>query len=193
MLACCARGEFVHLSPNDYTGSSLQLVEAFKQVPIEGKNCLVLGSISPWIECLLLHFKGQVTTLDYMTPVCDYKINTLRMDEYKGTQYDVILSFSSLEHDGLGRYGDPIYPNGDIDSCIEAYDMLAQGGHFLCAIPIGDGFIQGNYHRIYHKKRVDQMFSLFTRVGSVNYETFDSQLKFQGSDWQNQPLFICKK
>lgn len=37
------------------------------------------------------------------------------------------------------------------------------------------------------------MFSLFTRVGSVNYMTFDSQLKFQGGDWQNQPLFICKK
>jgi hypothetical protein len=126
LLNCCDNSEYKKLSPNDYPNSSLQFIEVFnKFVNLSGKTCLVLGSISPWVECLLLHFNAKcVTTLDYITPECNYKINTLSMNNYnKEMKYDVIISYSSLEHDGLGRYGDPINPNGDIDACIEAYSM----------------------------------------------------------------------
>lgn len=197
MLNCCNNSEYEKLSPNDYPNSSLQFVEVFnKFVNLSGKTCLVLGSISPWVECLLLHFNAEsVTTLDYITPECNYKINTLSMDNYKKEmKYDVIISFSSLEHDGLGRYGDPINPNGDIDACIEAYSMLNKEGYFICGIPIGDGCIEGNFHRIYNQKRIDKLFSLFNCfIGSVNYQTFDEKINFTGNNWQNQPIFIYKK
>ena len=197
MIQCCDNLEYEKLSPNDYPNSSLQFVEVFKKhVNVSGKNCLVLGSISPWIECILLHFNAKhVTTLDYIIPECDYKINTLSMDNYKKEmKYDVILSFSSLEHDGLGRYGDPINPDGDIDACIEAHTMLNPDGIFICGIPIGEGTIEGNGHRIYNKKRVDKLFSLFSEfIGSVNYQTFNEELNFSGSNWKNQPIFVYKK
>ena len=197
LLNYCDNSEYKKLSPNDYPNSSLQFVEVFnKFVNLSGKTCLVLGSISPWVECLLLHFNAKcVTTLDYITPECNYKINTLSMDNYnKEMKYDVIISFSSLEHDGLGRYGDPINPNGDIDACIEAYSMLNKDGYFICGIPIGDGCIEGNFHRIYNKKRIDKLFSLFHNyIGSVNYQTLDNKLNFSGTNWQNQPIFIYKK
>jgi hypothetical protein len=197
LLNCCDNSEYEKLSPNDYPNSSLQFVEVFnKFVNLSGKTCLVLGSISPWIECLLLHFNAKcVSTLDYITPECNYKINTLSMNNYnKEMKYDVVISFSSLEHDGLGRYGDPINPNGDIDSCIEAYSMLNKEGYFICGIPIGDGCIEGNFHRIYNKKRIDKLFSLFHNyIGSVNYQTLYNKLNFTGTNWQNQPIFIYKK
>jgi len=198
MLNCCNNLEYEKLSPNDYPNSSLQFVDVFnKYVNLSGKTCLVLGSISPWVECLLLHFNAEsVTTLDYITPECNYyKNNIVSMENYKKEmKYDVIISFSSLEHDGLGRYGDPINPNGDIDACIEAYTMLNKEGYFICGIPIGDGCIEGNFHRIYNQKRIDKVFSLFDYfIGSVNYETFDEKLNFNGNDWKNQPIFIYKK
>ena len=197
LLNCCDNSEYEKLSPNDYPNSSLQFVEVFnKFVNLSGKTCLVLGSISPWIECLLLHFNAEsVTTLDYIKPECNYKIKTLSMDNYKKEmKYDAIISFSSLEHDGLGRYGDPINPNGDIDACIEVYSMLNKDGYFICGIPIGDGCIEGNFHRIYNKKRIDKMFSLFHNyIGCVNYQTLDDKLNFTGQNWQNQPIFIYKK
>ena len=197
MLEVCNNSEYEKLSPNDYPKSSLQLVEVFnKFINLSGKKCLVLGSISPWIECLLLHFNAKsVTTLDYIIPECNYKINTLSMNNYKREmKYDVIISFSSLEHDGLGRYGDPINPNGDIDACIESYTMLNEEGYFICGIPIGNGCIEGNFHRIYNQKRIDKLFNLFNSyVGSVNYKTFDQNLNFSGNNWQNQPIFIYKK
>ena len=197
MLELCNNLEYEKLSPNDYPKSSLQFVEVFnKFVSLSGKNCLVLGSISPWIECLLIHFNAKsVTTLDYIPPECNYKINTLSMKNYKKeTKYDVIVSFSSLEHDGLGRYSDPLNPNGDIDACIEAYTMLNEEGYFICGIPIGNGCIEGNLHRIYNKKRIDKLFSLFKNyIGSVNYQTLDEKLNFTGNNWQNQPIFIYQK
>ena len=117
------------------------------------------------------------------------------MDNYKKEmKYDAIISFSSLEHDGLGRYGDPINPNGDIDACIEVYSMLNKEGYFICGIPIGDGCIEGNFHRIYNKKRLDKLFCLFHNyIGCVNYQTLDDKLNFTGTNWQNQPIFIYKK
>jgi len=197
MLELCRNLEYEKLSPNDYPKSSLQLVEVFnKFINLSGKKCMVLGSISPWIECLLLHFNAEsVTTLDYVTPKCNYKINILSMNNYnKEIKYDVIISFSSLEHDGLGRYGDPINPNGDIDACIEAYTMLKKDGYFICGIPIGNGCIEGNYHRIYNQKRINKLFSLFNSyIGSVNYQTLDQSLNFSGNNWQNQHVFVYKK
>jgi hypothetical protein len=197
MLEICNNLEYEKLSPNDYPKSSLQFVEVFtKFINLSGKNCLVLGSISPWVECLLIHFNAKnVTTLDYITPECNYKINTLSINNYnKNMKYDVIVSFSSLEHDGLGRYGDPINPNGDIDACIEAYTMLNEDGYFICGIPIGNGCIEGNFHRIYNQTRINKLFSLFKHyIGSVNYKTLDEKLNFTGNNWQNQPIFIYKK
>lgn len=197
MLELCDNMEYEQLSPNDYPNASLQFVQVFqKYINLTGKNCLVLGSISPWIECLMLSFNAEkVTTLDYILPICNYKINMLKICEYnKEMKYDVIASFSSLEHDGLGRYGDPINPNGDIDACIEAYSMLNKGGYFICGIPIGDGCIEGNNHRIYNQKRKNKLFSLFNNfIGSVNYLTLDENLNFVGNNWQNQPIFIYQK
>jgi hypothetical protein len=197
MLEYCNNKEYEKLSPNVYPKSSLQFVEIFKKyVNLSGKKCLVLGSISPWIECLLLHFNAKsVTTLDYTIPECNYKINMLSMENYKNNmKYDVIVSYSSLEHDGLGRYGDPINPNGDIDACIEAYTMLNEDGYFICGIPIGKGVIEGNYHRIYNNKRISKLFHLFSEfIGSVNFQTLDDKLNYINNDWQNQPIFIYKK
>jgi hypothetical protein len=112
----------------------------------------------------------------------------------KQLKYDIIISYSSIEHDGLGRYGDPINPNGDIDACIESYTMLNDNGYFICGIPIGYGCIEGNFHRIYNKKRIDKLFSLFSQfVGSINNTNYDNTLDFTGNNWKNQPIFIYKK
>ena len=40
--------------------------------------------------------------------------------------YDVIISYSSLEHSGLGRYGDYLNPNGDLETMDEIYNHLTK-------------------------------------------------------------------
>ena len=54
-----------------------------------------------------------------------------------------------IEHVGLGRYGDPIDPDGDIKSIRELVRVLAPGGNLLIATPVGRPRINFNAHRVY--------------------------------------------
>lgn len=103
----------------------------------------VIGSITPWLEALLLnHGAAAVTTVEHNVPVCAHP--KLRMQHYddfvasKPSQFDAVrpprglirvpsegnparlsagrqvVSYSSVEHAGLGRYGDPLDPDGDL-------------------------------------------------------------------------------
>ena len=54
-----------------------------------------------------------------------------------------------LEHIGLGRYGDPIDPDGDLSAIQELMRVLKPGGDLLIAVPVGVSRICFNAHRIY--------------------------------------------
>ena len=54
-----------------------------------------------------------------------------------------------LEHVGLGRYGEPIDPDGDLKSIRELVRVLAPGGNLLVATPVGRPRIAFNAHRVY--------------------------------------------
>jgi hypothetical protein len=41
--------------------------------------------------------------------------------------FDVVLSISSFEHDGLGRYGDPLNPDGDLAAMRSTRRLLKPG------------------------------------------------------------------
>jgi SAM-dependent methyltransferase len=65
----------------------------------------------------------------------------------------------TIEHIGLGRYGDPIDPRGDLKAANELKRVLKPGGHFLFVTPVGKPKIEYNAHRIYSFEQVMEMFS----------------------------------
>jgi hypothetical protein len=79
-------------------------------------------------------------------------------------QFDSIVSFSSLEHSGLGRYGDPMNPNGDIEAIRQIHCMLKSRGMLFLGLPTNDdgsSHIEFNAHRVYGKARLDVLFQRF--------------------------------
>jgi hypothetical protein len=64
----------------------------------------------------------------------------------------------TVEHVGLGRYGDPIDPDGDLKAIAELKRVLAPGGSLLFVAPVGRPKIVFNAHRIY---AYDQVVSYF--------------------------------
>ena len=63
-----------------------------------------------------------------------------------------------LEHIGLGRYGDPIDPTGDVKGARELSRSLAENGHLLVVVPVGKDKIVYNAHRIYSYESVLKLF-----------------------------------
>lgn len=81
-----------------------------------------------------------------------------------------VLSLSCMhvvEHIGLGRYGDPLDPTGDLKSIAELKRVLAPGGNLLFVTPVGgEAKIMFNAHRVY---RFDQISAYFKDLTLVNF------------------------
>lgn len=68
----------------------------------------------------------------------------------------------TIEHIGLGRYGDEIDPAGDLKSINELKRILKSEGDLLFVTPVGKPKIEFNAHRIYSYEQVIELFSPFT-------------------------------
>lgn len=64
-----------------------------------------------------------------------------------------------IEHIGLGRYGDKLDPDGDLEAIAELKRILAVGGTLLFVVPVGKPTIEFNAHRVYSYEQVLDCFS----------------------------------
>lgn len=100
----------------------------------------------------------------------DYRPATLNLDGLVSEHADLTkLQFASdsiaslscmhtVEHVGLGRYGDPVDPQGDIKAAAELARVLQPGGQLIFVVPVGRSRIEFNAHRVY---AYDQVLALF--------------------------------
>jgi len=63
-----------------------------------------------------------------------------------------------IEHIGLGRYGDPVVPNGSRKAAEELMRVLAPKGRLLVGIPIGRERVAFNAHRVFSPLTVATWF-----------------------------------
>ena len=88
----------------------------------------------PWIESLLLEIgAATVTTLEYNDIISNVKqLRVMKPTELRRIwknksvhrselEFDVVITYSSIEHSGLGRYGDPLNPWGDLIASAQAW------------------------------------------------------------------------
>lgn len=107
-----------------------------------------------------LHFCSIVSAF-VTTEFYDYRPAILELDNLNCRHADLtnlpfesnsILSLScmhTIEHVGLGRYGDPLDPDGDLKAFEELKRVCAIKGNLLIVVPVGKKRIQFNAHRIY--------------------------------------------
>lgn len=65
---------------------------------------------------------------------------------------DSLSSLHALEHFGLGRYGDPIHPEGHRIGLRNMGQILQPGGMFYLSVPMGPSRIEFNAHRVFGLK-----------------------------------------
>ena len=64
----------------------------------------------------------------------------------------------TIEHIGLGRYGDKLDPNGDLKAIKELKRVLSVNGNLLFVVPIGKPKMMFNAHRIYSYRQIIEYF-----------------------------------
>ena len=132
--------------------------EGLRHVPlISGGRVLVIGSENPWVEaCVLDAGAAQVTTLEYGKIVSQHpRIDTITPDQMRASYdkyseyFDSVVTFSSVEHAGLGRYGDAMNAYGDRQAIARAWCATKPGGYLVIGVPVGADAIAYNAHRVY--------------------------------------------
>jgi hypothetical protein len=135
--------------------------------------CRVLREISPQNHIdisSIFSFAGNISAF-FPTMYYEYQPPQVRLDGLTTDRIDLcalkfpdnsIKSLSCMhvvEHIGLGRYGDPLNPDGDLIAALELTRVLAQDGHLLFVIPMGEKpRLEFNAHRVYSYPQVIAMF-----------------------------------
>ena len=151
-------------NPGSYKFADVELVRdavAAHLPNVVGSTGVVLGSERPWVECLALEAgAATVWTFEYATVksthprVLAKPMKVMAADALTGAlpRFDWALTYSSLEHSGLGRYGDALNPDGDRLAVQQAWCMLKPGGFLVIGVPTTcalDGNLVFNAHRNY--------------------------------------------
>jgi SAM-dependent methyltransferase len=80
------------------------------------------------------------------------------------------------EHIGLGRYGDPLDPEGTRKAAAELQRVLAPAGQLLFSGPVGVPRVCFNAHRIHSP---DQILAMFPQLELVEFSGVDDHGRFR--------------
>jgi len=160
---------------------------------IKNKHVAVVGTEVPWAEAVLLNLGvSKVTTIEYR----ELTIEHASVDVFTPYQFaakflnrtaymfDAVFSYSSIEHAGLGRYGDPLMPYGDMEALAQIWCATKPSGYLFLALPMTktrkNCFVQWNAHRKYGYVRMQHL--------TANWKVLDEFNLFE-----NHFLYVLQK
>ena len=146
------------------------------------KSHFDIGSRIDGFVTHLLAMDMEVTLIDIREfPICVENLHTI-IDDATGLKQiadDSIQSMSalcSLEHFGLGRYGDPIDPEACFKCFREIQQKLKKGGNLYISVPIGRERLEFNAHRVFYASTIIEHFHQLelvefscTAAGEIEY------------------------
>lgn len=87
-----------------------------------------------------------------------------------------LSALCSLEHFGLGRYGDPINPEACFICFKEIQKKLKKGGNLYISVPVGSERVEFNAHRVFYASTIVEEFNQLqlvefscTAAGQIEY------------------------
>mmetsp|Transcript_62313 Transcript_62313/g.103627 ORF Transcript_62313/g.103627 Transcript_62313/m.103627 type:complete len:301 (+) Transcript_62313:239-1141(+) len=173
---------------------------------VHGRDVVVFGATEPWVECLVLAQGGaSVTTIEYKTVTYEHpKLRMMNVSEFEASVYggkgslaasfDVAIALSAFDHDGLGRYGDRLHPDGDMLAMRTAWRALRPGnGRLLLSVPIGPDRLVWNLHRRYGQLRLPRMLAGWEEVARLGWD--EKRISDEAADHRRrfEPLFILAR
>ncbi|MDO9083623.1 MAG: DUF268 domain-containing protein [Humidesulfovibrio sp.] len=167
------------------------LYQALETYSLSGKKILIIGSNCPWYEALCLAHSATPYVVEYGNIISTSDRIHIVSSQYVWSQadtYDACFSISSLEHDGLGAYGDPVDPNSDLETMKRTLHVLKPGGLLFLSMPVGVDSVRFNASRVYGPVRLARVMEGWNRKDSYGYS--EDLLETRG---ETQPLFVLEK
>ena len=155
----------------------------------------MIGTVEPWAEAILVNLgANNVTTIEYRELTIEHERVTTttpcRVAEQfisgQAVPFDTVFSYASVDHTGLGRYGDPLTPFGDLEATAQVWCMVKPGGYLILAVPVSSDrkkcYIIWNFGRVYGAVRLQHL--------TANWRVLDEILTF---DALLHRIFVLQK
>ncbi|MBC7907738.1 MAG: DUF268 domain-containing protein [Rhodospirillaceae bacterium] len=162
IIGLVKRGWYFHYGQTD-----IWLYEALKHHPITGKTVAIIGSACPVYEGMCLAYGGTPLTVEYQVRVTDDdRLRFISPDQFAaaGPRVEAAFSVSSFEHDGLGRYGDPLDHDGDLKAMAALTRQMAPDGLLYLTVPFQHDAVIWNVNRHYGPIRLPHLIRDWTLV-----------------------------
>ena len=129
----------------------------------------------------------------------EVRVQDLTYSEDVEPEFDLVTCLSTIEHVGLGRYGDPIDPWGDVKMARNLRRLLRPGGIMLLSFPVGRGTVVYNMHRIYSRRRRELLFGdlgVIERArgrSRLGYLRHKAEVRRRKPIASSQPIYVLEK
>jgi hypothetical protein len=160
---------------------------------ISNKEGVDMGSVTGWYSAAALAFNAKRSyIIEYNKIISEHPsvLPILKKDfDMSPRKFDFATSISSFEHDGLGRYGDPINPIGDLIAMKQLKKIVKRGGLLFLSVPIGKDTLIWNLHRVYGKLRFPLLIEGWKLIDMFGFNEMDFRRSYKNTI---QPVFVLK-
>jgi len=143
----------------------LRAANTEKHVDI-GSSVLTMSVLSAHVETTFVDYRPLQVSLPGLTSIAG---NILDLPFEDGS-VNSLSCLHVIEHIGLGRYGDPIDPQGSVKAANELQRIVHSGGRLLLSLPIGRERICFNAHRVHAPATV---LAMFPRMKLIEFSYVD--------------------
>jgi len=144
------------------------------------KEIVDIGSkLDGYIAHLLPYCKVtfiDIRPLDISVDNLLFKQGSITSLPLKSDSIETLSCLHVIEHIGLGRYGDPVDPNGHILAADELCRVLAPGGTLLLSTPVGEQRLCFDGHRIFNPVTIVSMFSKLQLINFCLIDDLDNKV-----------------
>ncbi len=114
-------------------------------------HCLAMG-----IDVTMIDIRDFPAKVENLHTIVD---DATTLKQITHNSIDSMSALCSLEHFGLGRYGDPVEPEACFICFQEMQKRMKDGGNLYVSLPIGKERLEFNAHRIFFPSTVINCFS----------------------------------
>jgi SAM-dependent methyltransferase len=126
-----------------------------------GSHHKLVALLSKVVDTTMVDLRPLPVSLDSLK----FKAGTILALPFPDASVPSVSSLCVVEHIGLGRYGDPLDPEGTAKAVAELKRIVAPGGDLYVSVPIDDvNRIYFNAHRAFCDAYLEKLFAPFEIV-----------------------------
>jgi hypothetical protein len=137
-----------------------------------GSSVLTMSVMSAWVNTIFVDYRPLKSFLPRLASVAGDILNL----PFGNGSVNSLSCMHVIEHIGLGRYGEPLNPEGSIKAAFELQRILHPGGRLFLSLPIGRERVNFNAHRIHSPDSVSKMLPL---LKLVDFSYVDDEGRFR--------------